>query len=98
MSLTEPELSMKWIYDFIADEWKDLMPEDALTSLRNLGYFTMKIQPSGLRIISLNTNVINTMNLFVYSYEMMIPLIITVYSTLAGCFMKRNHCTNNCYG
>lgn len=63
MSLTEPTMSMKWLYDFVTDEWKDLLPEDALDSLRANGYFTMKVQASGLRIICLNTNVINTRNL-----------------------------------
>ncbi|XP_063058906.1 sphingomyelin phosphodiesterase [Engraulis encrasicolus] len=47
--------SSKWLYDTMAEEWSAWLPEQALATIREAGYYTLQIQP-GLRLVSLNMN------------------------------------------
>lgn len=52
---TNESINSKWLYEFVADLWSNLLPQSALTTLRESGYYAY-IQRSGLRIIVLNNN------------------------------------------
>jgi len=43
-----------WVYETAAKLWKQFLPDDAITTLKKGGYYTLKIT-SGLRLIVLNT-------------------------------------------
>ncbi|XP_077596610.1 sphingomyelin phosphodiesterase [Stigmatopora nigra] len=47
--------SSTWLYDTMAGEWSQWLPEQALKTLRYGGFYTVEIQP-GLRLVSLNMN------------------------------------------
>ncbi|PWA22958.1 hypothetical protein CCH79_00002276, partial [Gambusia affinis] len=47
--------SSAWLYDKMAEEWAQWLPEQALKTLRYGGFYTLEIQP-GLRVVSLNMN------------------------------------------
>lgn len=57
----DTSLSVKWLYDHVAELWKELLPTYALDTVRKGGYYTTLIRP-GLRLISLNNNVCLTFN------------------------------------
>ena len=61
MEITEPSLSIKWLYEHVAELWSANLPPDALDSVKNGGYYTALIRP-GLRLIALNNNVCFTLN------------------------------------
>lgn len=47
--------SSSWLYDTMAKEWAQWLPEEALKTLRYGGFYSLEIQP-GLRVVSLNMN------------------------------------------
>ncbi|XP_007555851.1 sphingomyelin phosphodiesterase [Poecilia latipinna] len=47
--------SSAWLYNKMAEEWAQWLPEQALKTLRYGGFYTLEIQP-GLRVVSLNMN------------------------------------------
>ncbi|CAH2105780.1 unnamed protein product [Euphydryas editha] len=49
------KLNTTWLYDSLARKWDFYLTEDAKTTLKKYGSFTMLIRP-GLRVISLNNN------------------------------------------
>ena len=61
MEIEEPSLSVKWLYELVAELWSENLPPDALDSVKNGGYYTTLIRP-GLRLIALNNNVCFTLN------------------------------------
>lgn len=52
---TNESINSKWLYEFVADLWSNLLPQSALTTLRESGYYAYT-QRSELRIIVLNNN------------------------------------------
>ncbi|XP_073468770.1 sphingomyelin phosphodiesterase [Aquarana catesbeiana] len=48
-------LSSSWLYQAMAQEWKEWLSPEALETLSTVGYYTVKIGP-GLRLVSLNMN------------------------------------------
>lgn len=55
-------VNTKWLFEFVADHWQNWLPEGALTSLRERGYYTFVFRHN-FRIIALNNNVCYTTNL-----------------------------------
>ncbi|RUS86483.1 hypothetical protein EGW08_005733, partial [Elysia chlorotica] len=53
--------SISWLYDALADAWKNWLPKDALASVKTGAYYTVSPHP-GFRIISLNMNYCNNEN------------------------------------
>nr|XP_033804455.1 sphingomyelin phosphodiesterase [Geotrypetes seraphini] len=47
--------SSHWLYEAMADAWKDWLNPEALNTLRLGGFYTVKLNP-GLRLVSLNMN------------------------------------------
>lgn len=47
--------SSAWLYDTMAALWSPWLPEEALTTLRYGGFYSLEVQP-GLRLVSLNMN------------------------------------------
>ncbi|XP_029457774.1 sphingomyelin phosphodiesterase isoform X2 [Rhinatrema bivittatum] len=47
--------SSQWLYEAMAEEWKDWLTPEALRTLRLGGFYTLKLSP-GLRLVSLNMN------------------------------------------
>lgn len=47
--------SSRWLYDTMAKEWAQWLPEQALQTLRYAGFYSVEVQP-GLRVVSLNMN------------------------------------------
>uniref|UniRef100_A0A493T299 Sphingomyelin phosphodiesterase n=1 Tax=Anas platyrhynchos platyrhynchos TaxID=8840 RepID=A0A493T299_ANAPP len=47
--------SSAWLYDAMAEAWKDWLPPPALETLRAAGFYTVQVWP-GLRLVSLNMN------------------------------------------
>ncbi|XP_051971914.1 sphingomyelin phosphodiesterase-like [Xyrauchen texanus] len=47
--------SSRWLYDTMAKEWAQWLPEDALETIRRGGFYTAEIE-RGLRVVSLNMN------------------------------------------
>ncbi|CAI4226353.1 unnamed protein product [Auanema sp. JU1783] len=60
---TPAKFNMSWLYDTIADSWKDSIPSDQVNLVKYNGCFMVKPFP-GLRIISLNNGYGDTMNFF----------------------------------
>lgn len=57
-----PDISSRWLYDFIADQWEQWLPEASQrTTILAGGYYTALVRP-GLRVISLNNNHCYTYN------------------------------------
>lgn len=67
LRVTEPDLSIQWLYDFIADKNSYWLPESALETIKQGGFYTVLIRP-GLRIIALNNNDCYTYNWYL-QYE-----------------------------
>ncbi|KAL5489340.1 hypothetical protein EMCRGX_G018423 [Ephydatia muelleri] len=61
-------LSEQWLYEGLAEQWKDWLPEDALTTLKWGGFYVAKVQ-EGLKVISLQTNYGNSENYWLYMNE-----------------------------
>ncbi|XP_068081271.1 sphingomyelin phosphodiesterase [Anabrus simplex] len=55
------ELSNRWLYKTMADQWSPWLPNETVSTIVYGGYYTTLSQP-GLRIISLNNNVCYTYN------------------------------------
>ncbi|XP_059155897.1 sphingomyelin phosphodiesterase-like [Physella acuta] len=53
--------SISWLYEALADSWKQWLPESALESVRRGAYYTVTPYP-GLKVISLNMNYCNNQN------------------------------------
>ncbi|KAG0720315.1 Sphingomyelin phosphodiesterase [Chionoecetes opilio] len=53
--------SMSWLYNNVADEWSEWLPESALADVQRGGFFHYSPVP-GLRVVSLNMNFCNTDN------------------------------------
>lgn len=49
------KFSTQWLYDFIAQEWAQWLPESALETVRIGGYYSVLIRP-GLRLLATNLN------------------------------------------
>ncbi|XP_030055726.1 sphingomyelin phosphodiesterase [Microcaecilia unicolor] len=47
--------SSRWLYEAMAEAWKDWLTPEALHTLRLGGFYTVKLNP-GLRLVSLNMN------------------------------------------
>ncbi|KPP70268.1 sphingomyelin phosphodiesterase-like [Scleropages formosus] len=47
--------SSSWLYDTMAEEWAPWLPQEALQTIRQAGFYTVRVQP-GLRVVSLNMN------------------------------------------
>nr|DBA32293.1 TPA: hypothetical protein GDO54_000096 [Pyxicephalus adspersus] len=54
-------LSSSWLYQAMAQEWKEWLSPEALDTLSTTGFYTVKIG-SGLRLVSLNMNYCSTDN------------------------------------
>ncbi|GAB0097654.1 Sphingomyelin phosphodiesterase [Sergentomyia squamirostris] len=48
-------VSNQWLFDHVADIWKDWLPQAALATLKEAGYYTVKLY-NGLRVIAINNN------------------------------------------
>ncbi|MEL6741322.1 MAG: metallophosphoesterase, partial [Planctomycetota bacterium] len=59
--ITEPDNSVSWLYDKLAEVWAPWLPEEAVETVRRYGYYTLLHRP-GLRIVSLNMNYCNDLN------------------------------------
>lgn len=55
-SVTADKLNTTWLYEALVDKWGSYLTEEAKSTLRERGEFSMLIRP-GLRVITLNTNV-----------------------------------------
>lgn len=55
------EYSTNWLYEYVAEEWKAWLPEDALRTVRLGGYYTLLARP-GFRIVAINNNDCYTFN------------------------------------
>ncbi|XP_075739218.1 sphingomyelin phosphodiesterase isoform X1 [Rhipicephalus microplus] len=55
----------KWLYNTLADDWKVWLPEDAVATVRSVGYYVTK-PTKGLRVISLNTNYCYIFNFWLF--------------------------------
>ena len=56
-----------WVYDVIADLWKDFLSEDALKTLKKHGYYSEMVNPK-LRILALNT-------VYYYRWNILVPTL-----------------------
>lgn len=56
-----PEFDISWVYNTLADLFKDKLTEEALQTFRKAGYYTMVPEP-GLRVITLNNNFCYNLN------------------------------------
>uniref|UniRef100_A0A336MKI9 CSON003052 protein n=1 Tax=Culicoides sonorensis TaxID=179676 RepID=A0A336MKI9_CULSO len=54
-NISEEELSSRWLYDFISVAWSPWLPSNALTTVKEGGYYSTLIRPK-LRVIALNNN------------------------------------------
>ncbi|KAF5270328.1 hypothetical protein FQR65_LT05516 [Abscondita terminalis] len=61
--VTEPNLSIEWLFRFLAEEWSRWLPASTLETIRRGGYYTVLVKP-GFRIIALNSNVCFTYNVW----------------------------------
>ena len=52
---------VNWLYDFLQKAWKPWLTADALSTVKQSGFYTMLVKP-GFRIISLNMNYCNNQN------------------------------------
>jgi len=59
---------MNWLYDVMADEWKDWVPADQLATVQYLGSYVKQLFP-GLRLISLNNGLGDNLNFYLYLNE-----------------------------
>lgn len=55
------QFSTQWLFDFIAEEWSQWLPESALETVRIGGYYSVLARP-GLRVIGTNINECSTYN------------------------------------
>lgn len=70
--LTVPqEFSTQWLYTYVAKEWSKWLPESALTTVRQGGYYTVLVRP-GFRIITINNNDCYTYNWWI-AYQPQFP-------------------------
>ena len=58
-------LSDQWLLDILADTWQHWLPDTALATVRKGGYYSVR-RPDRLRIVSLNFNYCNNLNLWLY--------------------------------
>ncbi|XP_059620637.1 sphingomyelin phosphodiesterase-like [Phlebotomus argentipes] len=54
-SVEGENISSQWLYEHVADIWSDWLPRAALETLREAGYYTVKLY-NGLRIVAINNN------------------------------------------
>ncbi|KAK5650745.1 hypothetical protein RI129_001774 [Pyrocoelia pectoralis] len=57
------DLSIKWLFHYIAEEWSRWLPTSSLSTIRQGGFYTVLVKP-GYRIIALNSNVCFTYNIW----------------------------------
>lgn len=62
--IEDRDLSSKWLFEFVADQWKQWLPDQARRDLATKGYYTLLVRPN-LRLIALNSNVCNVDNLWI---------------------------------
>lgn len=62
ITVTDESINSQWLYDFVADEWSNWLPQSALDTLRKGGYYTFIIKPR-LRAVVLNNNLCFTLNM-----------------------------------
>ncbi|XP_055686670.1 sphingomyelin phosphodiesterase 1-like [Lutzomyia longipalpis] len=48
-------ISTRWLYEHIGDVWSEWLPQAALATLRESGYYSVKLY-NGLRVIAINNN------------------------------------------
>lgn len=60
-SVANSSLTINWLYELVAKEWSQWLPQDAIATIQKGGYYTVLVKP-GFRIIALNTNVAFTKN------------------------------------
>ncbi|XP_002119636.3 sphingomyelin phosphodiesterase [Ciona intestinalis] len=53
--------NISWLYDALAKAWSPWLPQDAITTVRESGFYTTIVKP-GLRLVSMNMNYCNTEN------------------------------------
>uniref|UniRef100_A0A6B2E6Q2 Sphingomyelin phosphodiesterase n=1 Tax=Phlebotomus kandelakii TaxID=1109342 RepID=A0A6B2E6Q2_9DIPT len=51
----DENVSNRWLYEHIADIWSEWLPQAALATLKEAGYYTVKLY-NGLRVIAINNN------------------------------------------
>ncbi|XP_062576027.1 sphingomyelin phosphodiesterase-like [Saccostrea cucullata] len=53
--------AITWLYDAVADSWKNWLPQDTMSTIKRGGYYTVKLGDK-FRLISLNMNYCNNGN------------------------------------
>ncbi|KAL1505487.1 hypothetical protein ABEB36_005046 [Hypothenemus hampei] len=56
-------VSSQWLFDLIAEEWSEWLPNDTLSTIRKGGFYTVLVKP-GFRIVALNSIVCYKNNLW----------------------------------
>ncbi|XP_054154575.1 sphingomyelin phosphodiesterase-like [Oppia nitens] len=64
-NIEDSRLSSRDLYNELAQQWQQWLPNSALKTLKIGGYYALAIRP-GLRILVLNTNYCSRLNLWVY--------------------------------
>ncbi|XP_044728677.1 sphingomyelin phosphodiesterase 1-like [Chrysoperla carnea] len=59
------EFNSTWLFEYVAKDWKKLLPESALNTLRQYGFYAVH-HSKRLKIISLNSNVAYTYNWWLF--------------------------------
>lgn len=62
--IKDKDLTTQWLYDLLAEEWADWLPESALETVKAGGYYTV-VPQKGFRIIALNNNDCYTFNFWI---------------------------------
>lgn len=98
-SVADERVSSKWLYEFIASEWSQWLPETAMATLRKGGYYTLLVR-KGLRVIALNNNHCFTFNVSVKreSHYSLCMKIVCVSLISDGTCTDRTRCASNCSG
>uniref|UniRef100_K1QR84 Sphingomyelin phosphodiesterase n=1 Tax=Magallana gigas TaxID=29159 RepID=K1QR84_MAGGI len=53
--------SISWLYEAVADSWKNWLPQETMPTIKSGGFYTVKLGDK-FRLISLNMNYCNNMN------------------------------------
>ncbi|XP_065184745.1 sphingomyelin phosphodiesterase-like [Sycon ciliatum] len=59
------EFSSQWLYNTLAETWKDWLPASALDTVRHGGFYSL-LHSADLRIISMNFNFCGVLNFWLY--------------------------------
>ncbi|XP_015791561.1 sphingomyelin phosphodiesterase [Tetranychus urticae] len=55
--------SISWLYDALTEVWSQWLPQDTIKTIAKGGYYSVYVKP-GLKLISLNMNYCNNLNLW----------------------------------